>query len=385
MSGALASAARASDVNLAAEPAPWKHRFAGTSGVVKFSRQFSGHFQLRSVGADPSLARPINPRQGANIMLRRSVLQCLAMTGLVLVTGFGSARPESSSEQATAVMVAEFSYLDTSGEPSDQSDVHRARLQAFMVALRRDIAADRHLRLVGTSCAPSCAAEEPSTNALLRAASEAGAKVLIIGGVHKLSTLVQWARAAAIDVASNRLLFEKLFTFRGDNDEAWQQAEAFVSRDIRRALATAPTQIRLAIFPFELEDTSAGAGVIGATESDIKGLTDATDAVRQLLEQSGRYRLIAAGPPADAQALHDCGGCDARLALQLGADQSLVGVVRRIGRTEYTVRFQVRDSGTGAVITAADSGLRMGANYSWGRGAVRLVQDRLLDDAAPKP
>jgi hypothetical protein len=77
--------------------------------------------------------------------------------------------------------------------------------------------------------------------------------------------------------------------------------------------------------------------------------------------------------------LHDCGGCDAGIALKLGADQSFVGVVRRISRTEYTIRFQLRDARTGTVIATGDTGLRMGANYSWSRGAVRLVRDRLLE------
>ena len=55
-------------------------------------------------------------------------------------------------------------------------------------------------------------------------------------------------------------------------------------------------------------------------------------------------------------------------------------MVRRVSRTEYTVGFQLRDARTGAVTTRGDSGLRMGADYSWGRGAVRLVRDRLLEN-----
>jgi hypothetical protein len=79
--------------------------------------------------------------------------------------------------------------------------------------------------------------------------------------------------------------------------------------------------------------------------------------------------------------LRDCNGCDAALALGLGAEQSFVGVVRRISRTEYTVRFQIRDAKTGTVLADENSGLRMGADYSWSRGARRLVLDRLLEKA----
>jgi hypothetical protein len=102
-----------------------------------------------------------------------------------------------------------------------------------------------------------------------------------------------------------------------------------------------------------------------------------------LLAQSGRYLIVDAGTAgtdeAKSRALHDCGGCDAALALGLGADQSLVGVIRRVSRTEYVVGFQLRDARSGTVVANADSGLRMGANYSWSRGATRLVRDRLLE------
>jgi hypothetical protein len=77
--------------------------------------------------------------------------------------------------------------------------------------------------------------------------------------------------------------------------------------------------------------------------------------------------------------LRDCGGCEAAIAQKLGADQSLIGVVRRVSRTEYTIGFQVRDARSGAVLARGDSGLRLGADYSWKRGAVRLVSERLIE------
>jgi hypothetical protein len=53
--------------------------------------------------------------------------------------------------------------------------------------------------------------------------------------------------------------------------------------------------------------------------------------------------------------------------------------VKRISRTEYTVRFQIRDTRTGAVVANEDSGLRMGADDSWNRGTARPIKDRLLE------
>jgi hypothetical protein len=144
--------------------------------------------------------------------------------------------------------------------------------------------------------------------------------------------------------------------------------------------ATAP--IKLALFTFELDDFSAAVSADGETPADAAQLDKVTEEVRKLVAQSSRYQLVdvagADAPEVKTHSLRDCNGCDARLALQLGAEQSFVGVVKRISRTEYQVRFQVRDARTGAVINEADTGLRMGALDSWNRGAVRLVKERLL-------
>lgn len=144
----------------------------------------------------------------------------------------------------------------------------------------------------------------------------------------------------------------------------------------------ASTPIKLAVFDFELEDFSAAASP-AVTSPDAAHLANVTQKVREIFAQSDRYELIdvggvdaAAGSP---QSLRDCDGCEAGIAAKMGAQQSLVGVVSRISRTEYVVRFQVRDTRTGAVVSAGDSGLQMGADYSWSRGAAKLVKARLLD------
>jgi hypothetical protein len=147
------------------------------------------------------------------------------------------------------------------------------------------------------------------------------------------------------------------------------------------AEAASPAPIKLAIFDFEFEDFTDRSA--GETPSDTEQLRRVTDEVRQLLAQSGRYSLIDVGSAdavaAKAHTLRECNGCDADIALKLGAEQSFVGVVKRISRTEYTIRFQIRDATTGTVVSTEDSGLRMGADYSWNRGAARLIKDRLLE------
>lgn len=317
-------------------------------------------------------------------LTRRGVALAGLILGSSLLASHSLAAPPA---QGIGVAIQDFTYFDTSGEPIDQTAAHQRRLQAFMTAIRRDVEAEAGLRLAPLSCNSPCAGDD-----LARAASAAGATILVVGGIQKMSTLVQLAKVTVIEISSGRLMFDRRYTFRGDNDEAWDRAEAFVSRDLRGALATtavtsdtaAPAPIRLAVFDFEQEDTSAAASsTTGAAADDAAHLADVTAQVRQTLAKSGRYQMIdTSGVDADAvkaHSLRDCGGCDAAIALKAGADQSLVGVVRRISRTEYTIRFRIRDARTSAIVSDGDSGLRMGANYSWSRGAVRLISDRLLE------
>lgn len=323
----------------------------------------------------------------------RPAPQILAFVGLVLGLALSPwvARADTVA-QGAGLAVADFTYVDSSDEPVDQTAEHRRRLQTLMAALRRDLTADQRLHLVPLACGPApCTDDPPTPPDLLRTAAQAGAKFLVIGGVHKTSTLVQWMKVQAIDIDANRVVFDRLFTFRGDSDEAWARAETFLARDLLPELATpvanaATAPVKLAIFDFELEDFSAVASPTGT--ADAAQLAGATGEVRQLLARSGRYSVVEVGGADAAEAkthtLRDCDGCDAAIARQLGAEQSLVGVVRRISRTEYTVRFVIRDARTGGIVSGADSGLRMGADYSWRRGAARLIEDRLLESRNPQ-
>jgi hypothetical protein len=111
-----------------------------------------------------------------------------------------------------------------------------------MTALRDDVTADRRFELVPSSCTSNCPTEGPALIDRLRAASQGGTEILIIGIVHKRSTLVQVVRTVAIDATAQRVVFRKFFTFRSDNDEAWQRAERFVSEELRDRLLESGSQ-----------------------------------------------------------------------------------------------------------------------------------------------
>ena len=155
------------------------------------------------------------------------------------------------------------------------------------------------------------------------------------------------------------------------------------------AETAAPSPVKMAVFPFELEDFSAGAAYVPPDDIDREQLRLSTEEARRLIAASGRYQLVdvsaVSDPAAKAGKLRDCDGCEAGIAAGLNADQSMIGIVTRVSRTEYAVTYKVRDARSGAIVAVAQTDLRMGANVAWSRGARWLIENRLLVQAQGRP
>ena len=147
--------------------------------------------------------------------------------------------------------------------------------------------------------------------------------------------------------------------------------------------AIAPAPIKLALFPFELEDFSAAAAYHPPDDIDREQLRLSTEEARRLIAESGRYTLVEVGAASDEAAkagkLHDCDGCEVKIAAGVHADQSMIGIVTRISRTDYAVTYKIRDAQSGALVDVEQTDLRAGANSAWSRGARWLIQRRLLE------
>jgi hypothetical protein len=146
--------------------------------------------------------------------------------------------------------------------------------------------------------------------------------------------------------------------------------------------AAGESSASIALFAFELDDRSAGGGIISQDAIDVENLKLSTDEARQLLSASGRYAIVdTAGvmkEVAAAGGIQNCNGCDGMFAEKLGADFAMTGLITRVNRTEYTLQILVRDARSSAVITNDFTGLRMGANYAWPRGTRWLMQNKVL-------
>ena len=142
-------------------------------------------------------------------------------------------RQGRAQSEPPVLAVAEIQYIDTSGEVIDQSADHFRRLREFEASLRTDLAASGKVKDATLDCPPNaCSVGDIDLSQLLDKAQAAGAAYLLISSFHKLSTLVQWAKFDIIDVKTRNVVFNRLVTFRGDNDEAWRHAESFIVREI---------------------------------------------------------------------------------------------------------------------------------------------------------
>jgi hypothetical protein len=142
--------------------------------------------------------------------------------------------PVATANDVPSLAFAGFSYKDTSGEKRDQTQEHNARLNMLNRLFREKLASSGRFAVVDIDCqSAACAVQDgvaPAT--LVESADKAGARYLVAGGVQKMSTLVQWARITILDLKERKALLDRLYTFRGDTDDAWRHAALFAVRHV---------------------------------------------------------------------------------------------------------------------------------------------------------
>lgn len=167
-------------------------------------------------------------RAWAAAVRRSGLTLCLTLIGALLV----AALPARGAEPLP-IAVADFDYRDTSGEPRDQRAEHAEQLKALGDRLRAELADSGKYRIVALTCGSApCPSAGDDPDAVVAAARQAGARLLVYGGLQKMSTLIQYIKAQVVDLEANALTFDRLLTFRGDNAEAWQRAEKFLAREL---------------------------------------------------------------------------------------------------------------------------------------------------------
>jgi hypothetical protein len=147
---------------------------------------------------------------------------------------------------------------------------------------------------------------------------------------------------------------------------------------------------KVAVFDFELVDTSLQGEVNGPRTDEQGRLMRVGDQLRKELTESGKFHLLDIAP-VDAAAhgsnLQACGGCDVQYAQRLGADLVITGVVQKVSNLILNINIYVRDVHSGGLVTSASADMRGNTDESWSRAMNYLVRNRLLapNYGAPQP
>ena len=162
----------------------------------------------------------------------------------------------------------------------------------------------------------------------------------------------------------------------------WVMAAAVLHGVLAASMASGAEPARLAIFDFELIDTSLQGEMEGVDPADEArlGMIEAT--LRERLDESGRFELVDTAPLADqidaAGVLWSCNGCEVGIARRLDADLALVGWVQKVSNLMLNFNVVIRDTTTREQVFATSVDIRGNTDESWRHGIRYLLENRLL-------
>ncbi len=147
---------------------------------------------------------------------------------------------------------------------------------------------------------------------------------------------------------------------------------------------------KVAVFDFELIDTSLQGEAGGSPTGEPDRLLRAGQQLRRELAESGKFLLLDLAPvsaAAKGSNLQACGGCDVQLAQKLGADLAITGLVQKVSALILNINVFVRDTHSGRLIASMSVDLRGNTDESWSRAMNYLLRNRLLapNFGAPQP
>jgi len=148
---------------------------------------------------------------------------------------------------------------------------------------------------------------------------------------------------------------------------------------IGTAQATAARPV--AVFDFELIDTSLDGEMNGPRADEQQRIVQISNALRRKLAADDQFRVVDIAPvDAKAHAVHlqACGGCDADLAAKVGAKLSITGTVQKVSNLILNMSIYVRDVTSGRVVATMNADMRGNTDESWSRTIDWLVRNRLF-------
>jgi hypothetical protein len=145
--------------------------------------------------------------------------------------------------------------------------------------------------------------------------------------------------------------------------------------------------MRVAVFDFEMIDTSLDGEMKGTSADEKARLAKLAPALREKLAASDRFVVVDTNPVnarAHAQNLQACGGCDATLAHEVGADAAVTGTVQKVSNLILNINIYLRDARDDRMLQSMSADIRGNTDESWSRGLSYLIRNKLLAEPAVK-
>lgn len=136
-----------------------------------------------------------------------------------------------AAAETLAIMPVKF--LDTSGEAEDQTAAHESRLAALGTAFEDDLAADYETVVLIPEAALAAECPDEAPQCLVDLAVQSGADAALFAVVVKTSTLIMQMFVNIVAVPEGEILARRELNFRGDTDESWVKAGAFLVENLR--------------------------------------------------------------------------------------------------------------------------------------------------------
>ena len=134
---------------------------------------------------------------------------CCALAALCLLLLPLRAAFAADAVQKIPTAVVDLDYLDTSGEVRDEAQTHQHLVQSFTAALTRDLEASGRYRILPIVCGKAPCTSHNDPDELKKAAQQVGVRLIVLGGFHKMSTLVQWAKIQIVDEEMDHVVFDR--------------------------------------------------------------------------------------------------------------------------------------------------------------------------------
>ncbi|HET6321719.1 MAG TPA: DUF3280 domain-containing protein [Hyphomicrobium sp.] len=154
--------------------------------------------------------------------------------------------------------------------------------------------------------------------------------------------------------------------------------------------ANAEPRAKLAILPFEINDTS---GEVGPASRHAEMLSELTRYTGERIKAAGLYDVVDPGAVAKAVAevnpgtyLRACNGCELDIARKAGADRVMIGWVWKVSTLIGTLHIEIKDVASGRTTYSKVFDFRGDNRKAWERATAYMVDSmRKARDADRAP